>query len=156
MGIPIALYAVALVVRALLILLYADPAYPDAYYYVDVARALHAGQGFNLDVIWIAEVGRTIPADPNLPSPRTPLDAARIHRPGAVHVAVQGDAGRLRGRSRSRRSPPLTWAIAREPARSIVAVGAGLLVAVPALMTTFILQPTTSPVPATSSPGRSG
>ena len=47
-----------------------DPAYPDSFYYVDVARALAAGHGFNVDFVWIfAEVGGTIPADPTLPIP---------------------------------------------------------------------------------------
>ena len=47
-----------------------DPAYPDSAYYVDVARSLHAGQGFNVDFIWIfAEVGGVIPPDPTLPIP---------------------------------------------------------------------------------------
>ena len=53
-----------------LMLLYPDPAYPDSYYYVDVARALAAGHGLNVDFVWIfAEVGGKIPADPVLPIP---------------------------------------------------------------------------------------
>src|SRR5262245_38491567 len=39
---PILLYALALLVRIGLTALYPDPAYPDSYYYVDVARALAA------------------------------------------------------------------------------------------------------------------
>ena len=67
---PLLLYALALVVRAVLIALFPYPAYPDSEYYVDVARQLHAGNGFNVDFIWIfAEVGGTIPADPTLPIP---------------------------------------------------------------------------------------
>ena len=47
-----------------------DPAYPDSYYYVDVARALAAGHGLNVDFVWIfAEVGGHIPANPILPIP---------------------------------------------------------------------------------------
>ncbi len=66
--IPLLLYALALAVRGLLILHFPDPAYPDSFYYVDVARALRDGQGFNVDFIWIfAEVGGTIPVDPALP-----------------------------------------------------------------------------------------
>ena len=54
----------------LLIWHFPDPAYPDSSYYVDVARQLHAGHGFNVDFIWIfAEVGGKIPADPTLPIP---------------------------------------------------------------------------------------
>src|SRR4029079_625014 len=68
--IPITLYALALIVRVVLFALFPDPAYPDSYYYVDVARALAAGHGLNLDFIWIfAEVGNHIPATPTLPIP---------------------------------------------------------------------------------------
>ena len=38
----VALYALALVVRALLMVTFPDPAYPDSSYYVDVARAIAA------------------------------------------------------------------------------------------------------------------
>ena len=70
MRIPLLLYGLALAVRAVLIWHFPDPAYPDSSYYVDVARALQAGQGFNVDFIWIfAEVGGGIPADPTLPIP---------------------------------------------------------------------------------------
>ena len=65
-----ALYLLALGVRLLLIGLFPDPAYPDSSYYVDVARNVAGGQGFNVDFIWIfPEVGGTIPADPVLPIP---------------------------------------------------------------------------------------
>src|SRR3972149_3922948 len=67
---PVALYAVALAVRAVLIWLYPDPAYPDSYYYVDVGRAIAAGAGLNVDFVWIfAEVGNRIPAPAVLPVP---------------------------------------------------------------------------------------
>src|SRR5262245_63062869 len=37
---------------------------------------------------------------------------------------------------------PLTWAIARDAgARTLVAVGAGILIAIPGLMTIFVSQP---------------
>jgi hypothetical protein len=64
------LYGLALAVRVVLIWHFPDPAYPDSFYYVDVARAVHAGSGFNVDFVWIfAEVGGGIPADPTLPIP---------------------------------------------------------------------------------------
>ena len=66
--IPVALYALALVVRAVVFGLHPDAAYPDSYYYVDVARALHAGSGFNIDFIYsFLDVGSRIPSDPHLP-----------------------------------------------------------------------------------------
>ena len=66
----LALYAFAVVVRLVLILWYPDPAYVDSYYYVNVARALQAGHGFNIDFIWcFVDVGGRIPANPVLPIP---------------------------------------------------------------------------------------
>ena len=59
---PVALYALALAVRAVLVAMFPDPAYPDSYYYVDVARAIAAGNGLNVDFVWIfAEVGNHLP-----------------------------------------------------------------------------------------------
>ena len=70
MRIPIALYVLALVARLVTAALFPDPAYPDSFYYVDVARQLAAGHGFNVDFIWIfPEVGGAIPANPVLPIP---------------------------------------------------------------------------------------
>ena len=68
--IPFALYALALLVRGLLFAVHPDAAYPDSYYYVDVARAIQAGHGFNIDFIYsFLDVGGHIPADPSLPIP---------------------------------------------------------------------------------------
>ena len=67
---PLILYVLALAVRGLLIVQFPDPAYPDAAYYVDAARAIHAGQGLNVDFVWIfAEVGNRIPDPATLPVP---------------------------------------------------------------------------------------
>ena len=50
--------------------LYPDPAYPDSFYYVDVARAIAAGHGLNVDFVWIfAEVGNRLPNPAVLPIP---------------------------------------------------------------------------------------
>ena len=46
------LYAVALVARLALGLLFRQPGYTDAYYYSDLAAALHDGRGFTDDFIW--------------------------------------------------------------------------------------------------------
>ena len=68
--IPLALFGLAVAVRTLLFGLHPDAAYPDSYYYVDVARALQAGHGFNIDFIWsFVDVGGRIPANPILPIP---------------------------------------------------------------------------------------
>jgi hypothetical protein len=143
---PFLLYVLALVVRGLLVLHFPDPAYPDSAYYVDVARQLHAGHGLNVDFIWIfAEVGGAIPAIPVLPIASNahwmPL-ASLVQVPflfvfgdvawaSAVPFAIIGAL-----------AAPLTWAIARDAgARPLVAVGAGVLIAMPLLSLPFMAQP---------------
>jgi len=144
--IPIALYLLALAVRALLIVLYPDPAYPDAYYYVDVARALQAGHGFSIDFIWIfAEVGGKIPANPTLPIPSNghwmPL-ASLVQVPFLALLGPTPAASALPFALIGSLAAPLTWTIAREAGSSrTVALGAGVLAAVPALLTAFMAQP---------------
>ena len=143
---PLLLYALAFVVRALLIWHFPDPAYPDSSYYVDVARQLHAGNGFNVDFIWIfAEVGGKIPAVATLPIPSNahwmPL-ASIVQVP---FLALFGDvawAAALPFALIGAIAAPLTWAIARDAgARPFVSVGAGFLVAVPLLSTVYMAQP---------------
>ncbi len=143
---PVLLYLLALAVRALLIALYPDPAYPDSYYYVDVARSLAAGRGFTVDFVWIfAEVGGRIPAHPTLPIPSNahwmPL-ASIVQVPflalfgpvawaSAAPFALIGSA-----------AAPLAWAIARDAgARPWVALGAGVLTAIPAMSVVYMVQP---------------
>ena len=115
-------------------------------YYVDVARSLHAGTGFNVDFIWIfAEVGGAIPADPTLPIPSNahwmPL-ASIVQVP---FMALFGDvawASALPFALIGAIAAPLTWAIARDVgARSSVAVGAGILTAIPLLSAVYLVQP---------------
>ena len=143
---PLLLYGLALVVRGLLIWHFPDPAYPDSAYYVDVARALHAGQGFNVDFVWIfPEIGGRIPAVPTLPIPSNahwmPL-ASIVQVP---FLAVFGDVAWASAAPFAligSLAAPLTWAIAREiGTRPFVAIGAGILVAIPLLSTVFMAQP---------------
>ena len=143
---PLLLYVLALAVRAVLIALFPDPAYPDAFYYVDTARALHAGQGLNVDFIWIfAEVGGTIPADPTLPIPSNahwmPL-ATLVQLPFLAVFGPVGWASAAPFALIGAIAAPLTWAIARDAgARDMVAIGTGVLVAIPVLSTVFMVQP---------------
>ena len=85
--------------------------------------------------------GRPGPADPL----ERPLDAARLDRPGPVHLALRPDRvspRRCRSRSSARIAAPLTWAIARDAgASAVVAIGAGVLISIPGLMTIFMSQP---------------
>ena len=146
MRIPIALYALALVARAILVALYPDPAYPDSHYYVDVARALHATGRFEVDFIWIfAEVGGAIPANPTLPIPSNahwmPL-ASVIQLPFFALFGVTPYAAAAPFALVGSLAAPLTWAIARDAgARPLVAIGAGVLTALPALSLVFMTQP---------------
>jgi hypothetical protein len=143
---PLLLYGLALAVRLVLIAPFPYPAYPDAAYYVDVAQNLHAGQGFNVDFIWIfAEVGGKLPLDPTLPIPSNahwmPL-ASVVQLP---FVAAFGDvawASALPFALIGAIAAPLTWAIARDAGtRESVAVGAAILTAIPLLSAVYLVQP---------------
>jgi hypothetical protein len=144
--VPITLYLVALAARALTGWLFPDPAYPDATYYVGVARALAAGHGFNIDFIWnFVDVGGRLPAAATLPIPSNahwmPL-ASLIQAP---FIAVLGTAPivalipfMLVGAT----TAPLTWAIALEARLTRdQALAAGLMAAVPGAVTPFLGQP---------------
>ena len=146
MRIPLLLYGLALAVRALLIWHFPYPAYPDSAYYVDVAQALQAGRGFNVDFIWIfAEVGGKIPLDPVLP---IPSNAHWMPLASIVQVPFMALFGTVAWASAApfaligASAAPLTWAIARDArATSSVAIGAGILTAIPLLSAVYLVQP---------------
>ena len=70
MVVPVLLFGVAIVARLVVAALFAEPAYPDAYYYANLARELAAGHGFQVDYIWnFVEVGGRLPAEGVLPIP---------------------------------------------------------------------------------------
>ena len=146
MRIPIVLYGLALVVRLVLIWHFPDPAYPDSFYYVDVARGLVAGHGFNIDLIWIfPEVGGTIPANPTLPIPSNahwmPL-ASLVQVPFLAALGPDAIASALPFALIGSIAAPLTWAMARDAAASsAVAIGAGVLVAIPVMSVVYMAQP---------------
>jgi 4-amino-4-deoxy-L-arabinose transferase-like glycosyltransferase len=143
---PLALYLLALVGRLVLIALHPDPAYPDSYYYADVARSLATGHGFSVDFVWIfAEVGGRIPAVPVLPIPSNahwmPL-ASLVQVPFlAVFGTMNAFAAAVPFALSGALAAPLAWAIGREAGASrFVSVGAGVLTAFPALSFPFIAQ----------------
>lgn len=146
MRIPILLYGLALAVRLVLIWHFPDPGYPDSFYYVDVARALAAGKGFNIDFVWIfPEVGGVLPAQPVLPIPSNahwmPL-ASLVQVPFLMLFGNVAWAAALPFALIGATAAPLTWAIARDAgARRTVAIGAGFLVAIPVLSLTYMAQP---------------
>jgi len=143
---PLALYLLALAVRAVLIAAYPDPAYPDSFYYVDAARSIHAGNGLTVDFVWIfAEVGGTIPPDPGLPIPAfahwMPL-ASLVQLPFIVVLGPVALASALPFALIGALAAPLTWAIARDAGSSgTVALGAGVLTAIPVLSAVYMAQP---------------
>ena len=145
-GTPLALYALALVVRLVLLAGFPDPAYPDSFYYVDVAHSLAAGHGFSIDVVWIfPEVGGTIPANPTLPVPSNahwmPL-ASIVQVPFIWLLGPTALASALPFAFLGSIAAPLTWAIARDAGASrLVATGAGVLIAIPAASAVFMAQP---------------
>ena len=140
------LYGLAFVVRAVFMVQYPDPAYPDSYYYVDVARALATGQGFNVDFVWIfAEVGSRIPDPAVLPIPSNahwlPL-ASLVQVPFIAVLGPTAVASALPAVLIGSLTAPLTWLIARDVGASrTVQLGAGVLGAIPAAGTVFMAQP---------------
>ena len=143
---PLLLYGLAFAVRALFMVQYTDPGYPDSFYYVDVARALAAGHGLNVDFVWIfAEVGGKLPASPVLPVPSNahwlPL-ASFIQAPFIVLMGPTALASALPMVLIGSLAAPLTWLIARDVGASrTVQLGAGVLGAIPAAGAVFMAQP---------------
>jgi hypothetical protein len=143
---PLLLYALALVVRAVLVALFPDPAYPDSYYYVDVARAIAGGNGLNVDFVWIfAEVGNRLPSPAVLPIPSNahwlPL-ASFIQAPFVSVLGPTAFADALPGILIGSLAAPLTWLIARDAgARPIVGLAAGVISAIPGAVAVFLAQP---------------
>ena len=143
---PIALYLLALIARLVVIGHFPDPAYPDSYYYVDVARSLAAGHGFNVDFVWIfAEVGGKIPAHPVLPIPSNahwmPL-ASIVQVPFIWLLGPTAFASAVPFAFIGALAAPLTWGIARDAGSSrLVANGAAVLVALPLMLLVFMVQP---------------
>ena len=140
------LYAVALGVRLLLAAFYPDPAYPDSYYYVDVARALQATGRLEVDFVWIfGEVGGRIPAVPVLPIASNahwlPLSSF-LQVPFIAVLGPTAWASALPMALIGALAAPLTWFIARDVgARRAIQLGASLLAAVPAAGAVFMPQP---------------
>lgn len=143
---PLLLYGLALTVRVVLLWHFPDPAYPDSFYYVNVARSLAAGEGFTTDVVWIfPEVGGTIPAHPTLPIPSNahwmPL-ASLVQVPFLLVFGEVAWASALPFALIGALAAPLIWVVARDAgARGSIAVGAGVLTAIPVMSAAYMVQP---------------
>ncbi len=146
MAIPLLLFVVALGARVLTAALFAEPAYPDAYYYANVARELAAGGGFSVDYIWnFVEVGGRLPDAGVLPIPSNahwmPL-AALVQVPFIWVLGPTSVASGLPFWLVAAAVAPLTWFIGRDAGMpSWQAAAAGLLVALPAGLAPFLGQP---------------
>lgn len=146
MAIPILLFAVALAVRAISAVLFLGPAYPDSYYYVNVAQQLATGGGFNVDFIWnFVEVGGSLPDVGVLPIPSNahwmPL-AAIVQVPFVWALGPTPLASALPFWIAAAAVAPLTYLIGRDAGMPKWQAGAaGLLVAMPAAVSPFLGQP---------------
>lgn len=144
----IGLYVLALAVRAALVATFPDPAYPDSFYYVEVARSVAAGNGLNVDFIWIfAEVGARIPAAPTLPIPSNahwlPL-ASLLQAPFIALLGPTAVASAMPAVLIGSLAAPLTFLIARDAGLDRgPALAAGVLAAIPGAVTVFMAQPET-------------
>jgi hypothetical protein len=142
------LFVVALCVRVLTGSLFGDPAYPDSFYYVNVAHQLALGHGFSVDFIWnFVEVGGRLPdaAAAILPIPSNahwmPL-AALIQVPFIWVLGPTVLASALPFWLCAAAVAPVTWLIAKDAGLTRgQAIAAGLLVAVPGGVTPFLGQP---------------
>jgi hypothetical protein len=143
--IPFALYAFALAARAVLFAVHPDAAYPDSFYYVDVARALQAGHGFNIDFIWsFVDVGGRIPAQPMLPIPSNahwmPL-ASLVQLPTMWLLGPTPLASALPFLLIGALAAPMTWLLAREVgAGDRIALAAAIAVSLPAAAAIYMVS----------------
>ena len=129
--IPVLLYALAFVVRIVLAAMYTDPAYPDSYYYVDVARHRWPRPGASSSTS-----SGSSPRSAGIPDPAVLPIASNAHwLPLASFLQVPfiwllgptACASTLPLVIIGSIAAPLTWVIARDAgARADVALGAGV------------------------------
>jgi len=143
---PALLFLVALAVRSALGVAFPDPAYPDAYYYANVARTLAEGGGFSVDYIWsFVDVGGRIPEVATLPIPANahwmPL-AVVVQLPFLWLLGPGPVAHGLPFWLLGAAVAPVTWWIARDAGLGKPgAIAAGLLVIAPGVLTAYLGQP---------------
>lgn len=146
MRLPLALFLVAMTVRGLTAIAFGDPAYPDSFYYVNLARELAAGNGLQVDYIWnFVDVGGRLPVEGILPIPSNahwmPL-AAFIQVPFIWLLGPTTLASGLPFWISAALAAPLTWAIGRDAGLPrVTSAAAGLLVAIPGAASPFLTQP---------------
>lgn len=145
MAIPVLLFVVAIVARLLVAGLFIEPAYPDAYYYANVAREIAAGHGFQVDYIWnFVDVGGRLPAVGELPIPAgahwMPL-AAIVQVPFIWLLGPTSLAAALPFWLAAAATAPLTYAIGRDAGLPRwQSAAAGLLAAAPGALAPYLGQ----------------
>ena len=140
------LFVAGFVARAIAGATFLGPAYPNSFYYVNVAHQLAAGHGFTVDYIWnFVDVGGTIPPNPTLPVPSNahwmPL-ASLVQVPFIWLLGPTPLAAALPFWIIGALAAPLTYLIAKDAGTSkVVAITAAVLAAVPAGLLPFMAQP---------------
>ena len=143
---PLLLFLLAFGVRILTASVMPDPAYPDSFYYVNVARELAAGHGLSVDYIWnFVEVGGKLPAVGTLPIPSNahwmPL-AVFIQVPFIWLFGPNAIASGLPFWLCAAAVAPVTYWIALDAGlERWQAVAAGILAAVPGAVAPYLAQP---------------
>jgi hypothetical protein len=143
---PLLLFAIAFLVRVVVAAAFPGPAYPDSYYYVNVAQQLAAGHGFAVDYLWnLGDIGGHLPALATLPVAANgywmPL-AELVQVPFVWLLGPSWVAAGLPFWIVGALAAPLTYWIGRDAGFARwQANGAGLLVAAPGALTPFLSQP---------------
>lgn len=143
---PLLLFAIAFLVRVVVAAAFPGPAYPDSYYYVQVAQQLAAGHGFVVDYVWnLGDIGGHLPALATLPVAANgywmPL-AELVQVPFIWLIGPSSLAAGLPFWIIGALAAPLTYWIGRDAGFARWEAGAaGLLVAVPGGLTPYLSQP---------------
>jgi hypothetical protein len=148
MAVPLSLFLFALAARLVTGAFFTEPAYPDSYYYVNLARELAMGHGFSIDYIWnFVEVGGRLPdaASAVLPIPSNahwmPL-AALVQVPFIWLLGPTSIASALPFWLSAATAAPIAWWIGVDAGRPRwQALLASLLVAVPGGVAPYLSQP---------------
>ena len=143
---PLLLFLLALGVRLLTAAVFVDPAYPDSFYYVNVARELAAGHGLSVDYLWnFVEVGGTLPDIGTLPIASNahwmPL-AVLIQVPFIWLLGPTAIASGIPFWLCAAAVAPVTYWIAKDAGlERWQAVAAGILAAIPGAVAPYLAQP---------------
>jgi hypothetical protein len=140
------LFGVALVARIAAWVAFPDPAYPDSFYYVAVARSLAAGTGFQVPFVWnFVDVGGQLPALGVLPIPSNahwmPL-ASIVQVPFIWLIGPTSLASCLPFWLLSAIAAPLTFLLGRDAGLDErVSLASAVLMVVPAGAAPYLSQP---------------